>query len=60
VAWLALHDSAPAHDADAQYVAIFAPVLPAETLKRAVDAFNGEISAALAGVERRTPPAAAA
>ncbi len=57
--WITLYDSAHAHEIDAQYVAIFAPVTPAETLNRAVEAFNGAISAAVQPAKRRELPEAA-
>jgi hypothetical protein len=59
VTWMALHDSAHAHETDAQYVAIFAQVMPVETLNRAVQAFNCAINAVPDGVTRREPPEAA-
>jgi hypothetical protein len=59
VTWMALHDSAHAQETDAQYVAIFARVMPIEGLNLAVVAFNGAIDAAFDGVRRREPPEAA-
>jgi hypothetical protein len=59
VTWMALHDSAHAQETDAQYVAIFAQVMPVESLNLAVQAFNGAIDAAFDGVRRRAPTEAA-
>lgn len=59
VTWMALHDSAHAQETDAQYVAIFAQVIPGAELNRAVQAFNSAIDAAFDGVKRREPPEAA-
>jgi hypothetical protein len=59
VTWMALHDSAHAQETDAQYVAIFAQVVPGEGLNRAVQAFNSAIDAAFPGITRREPSEAA-
>ncbi len=42
--WVEIHDSACLHENYPEYVALFAPAVSSEVLRRAVEAFNREIS----------------